>query len=71
MPDALPDLEAVLITALGDVGRGNHLERAGNLAIARRARCALVEVALDVRAAASFAVVIERQLVFAVMLHDS
>ena len=69
--DALPDLEAVLTAALGYLGRGDHRERARNLAIQRCARRTDFEVFLDVRAAAAFAVVVKREIVFAVVLHDS
>src|SRR5262249_23927024 len=69
--DTLPHFETVLIAALGYLGRGDHRERARDLAIQRGARRAAVEVPLDVRAPTPFAIVVERQVVFGVVLHDS
>ena len=48
MPDPLPDFEPVLIAALGYFGRGDHRERARDLAIERRRSARTLEVSLDV-----------------------
>ena len=57
---------------LHDFMDGDTWEKAQAARNAKLSECLKsVEIALDVRAAASLAVVIEGQLVFAVMLHDS
>jgi len=64
VPDALPDFQAVLIAALGDAGRLDHRERSADRAVGRGARCARMQMLLDLGAPPSFAVEVENQVVF-------
>src|SRR5262249_27459295 len=59
------------IAALRRFGRGDELQRRRERAIGVGALAAAVEMLLDVGAARALLVVIEDQIFFAVVLHDS
>src|SRR5262245_59757750 len=71
MTDALPDLQAVLVAAFRRFWSGDEPQRPGQRAIVSCAALALIQVDFDVRAAAALAVVMEDQILFGVVLHDS
>ena len=69
--NALPDLEAILIAAFRRVGCCDEPECPRQLAICGGAGLAPVEMDLDVGAAPALVVVVEDQVLFGVVLHDS
>src|SRR5262249_56046222 len=69
--NALPDFEAVLVAAFRSLGCFDEPQRSCQCPICRCAPLALIEMDVDVFAAAALVVVMEDQIFFGVVLHDS